>query len=1210
MVSFTATTDIDASGYKIHAVPASALVNGDFVPTQYYRNTTEAGNLINEGTETSFLYTLAPNEPAGKWYVKVAAFDTFGTDILNYSAPVEVTIESLDIFDKTAPPVPLISSITSALEGDNNNSYASATVTWGMANIPDDFSNYIIRYKKSTSVSWTEDTLGDSTQHVIHGLNTNLSYEFQIRSVDRWSNISDWSAVHTHTTLKDTTPPAVPVITNPPTTSMGTIFVQWTANSESDFDHYEVHVSTASNFSNITYINTTNNSLSYGGLIGTTYYFRVIAVDTSNNPLNRSLYYSNVVSATPGYVKATQIDNFAIDASKTFSYVPVIKEAQSSVWTSGLPATWISWSAHTVIFKSCAYNVAAGNTTKKYVYGDFVGVDGAAITYASSDTLPTSTSTLFVMAKNTDGKLEIVWNSQANMVIGSAYIMDSAITNAKIGSMSADKITTANLNASEYIGINNGQMLLGKLGASSIGILIKDKSNNDVFRVDSAGIATLKNVGVDGAITVGSTASNKIFIDGANSYIRITNATNTNNLLTMGKLTTGYYGFELNKADGSSVFRVDENSGASIQNINVGAGGITCGSVGSSSFKVWEQGGSSPSMAMFLGDYNPDNGLGDNYIYWNGSTLNIKGNITLSSNSKISWSNISNPPSLKNGDWTSYVFCASSSQPSAPSASGVVNGVPNDGVWKTTMPTSTSYSVWMSFATISGDSSKAMIGAWSTPVKVSGVDGAKGQYTTYEYAKTSSSESTSFSWSSTVPTVNSGEFLWTRYGVVIPPATVPSSWSSAVRLTGEKGAKGDSSYYYLTQTEITGTSVASPTIKGLDFILGASNADGTKRYGSIKTYGWDGTTSTSGISIQDGEIPTLQIRGGTISSGLLKEGSSGYEMGNGLFRYFASDGANALNILKIALKLSDPSTVSGYRNILEIGGLDEVTVSPPANGVSYTVQDALKELKKYIGAGSTRPAIVRIGTNSPDGVLGTGINVLTAFVGVDATVTANIGGFSNCAAIRATTNTKDGNAILATANAGTAAIKALAGNYTGAVSMKCVKEGLGVAGITYFTGVHMSFIPDTENPILGDIVNDVSIAFKSGISDTYSIVSSTKEAKCKSVLGVVASGKFEMDRGLEPEYHELGAMEDFDECTATHKFIYINALGEGQINVCKDGGNIQAGDYICSSSRIGKGMKQEDDILRSYTVAKARENCIWEEGEDDIRMIACSYHCG
>lgn len=72
----------------------------------------------------------------------------------------------------------------------------------------------------------------------------------------------------------------------------------------------------------------------------------------------------------------------------------------------------------------------------------------------------------------------------------------------------------------------------------------------------------------------------------------------------------------------------------------------------------------------------------------------------------------------------------------------------------------------------------------------------------------------------------------------------------------------------------------------------------------------------------------------------------------------------------------------------------------------------------------------------------------------------------------------------------------------------------------------------------------------------------------------------------------------------------INALGEGGINVCNEGGDIEIGDYICTSSTKGKGMKQSDDLLHNYTVAKALESCTWAKGDNSIKMIACTYHCG
>jgi len=64
---------------------------------------------------------------------------------------------------------------------------------------------------------------------------------------------------------------------------------------------------------------------------------------------------------------------------------------------------------------------------------------------------------------------------------------------------------------------------------------------------------------------------------------------------------------------------------------------------------------------------------------------------------------------------------------------------------------------------------------------------------------------------------------------------------------------------------------------------------------------------------------------------------------------------------------------------------------------------------------------------------------------------------------------------------------------------------------------------------------------------------------------------------------------------------------------------LKNGDYICSSGKGGYGMKQTDDILHSYTVAKATEDIIWDDINDYVNIdgvqykwsiITCTYHCG
>jgi hypothetical protein len=166
---------------------------------------------------------------------------------------------------------------------------------------------------------------------------------------------------------------------------------------------------------------------------------------------------------------------------------------------------------------------------------------------------------------------------------------------------------------------------------------------------------------------------------------------------------------------------------------------------------------------------------------------------------------------------------------------------------------------------------------------------------------------------------------------------------------------------------------------------------------------------------------------------------------------------------------------------------------------------------------------------------------------------------------------------------------------------------LSKGGYGPFTGAHDALIAFNSVVEEGDIVCDVAIRIKATVSDTLAEVARSVSPKQKTVLGVVAT-KLPYDTNHIPGTC-LSISELVQYITGFDQLI-INSVGEGQINVCKDGGNIEAGDYICSSSRPGKGMKQGDDLLHNYTVAKARETAIWSDSEDDIRMIACTYHCG
>lgn len=69
------------------------------------------------------------------------------------------------------------------------------------------------------------------------------------------------------------------------------------------------------------------------------------------------------------------------------------------------------------------------------------------------------------------------------------------------------------------------------------------------------------------------------------------------------------------------------------------------------------------------------------------------------------------------------------------------------------------------------------------------------------------------------------------------------------------------------------------------------------------------------------------------------------------------------------------------------------------------------------------------------------------------------------------------------------------------------------------------------------------------------------------------------------------------------------SLGEGQVNVCGENGDLEPGDLITTSSTPGKGAKQDDDVIRSYTVAKCREHVKFSQ-PNEVKQVACIYLCG
>ena len=186
--------------------------------------------------------------------------------------------------------------------------------------------------------------------------------------------------------------------------------------------------------------------------------------------------------------------------------------------------------------------------------------------------------------------------------------------------------------------------------------------------------------------------------------------------------------------------------------------------------------------------------------------------------------------------------------------------------------------------------------------------------------------------------------------------------------------------------------------------------------------------------------------------------------------------------------------------------------------------------------------------------------------------------------------------------------EAIGGGFGFYTTSSCYFEGANYP----FTGSHLGFITNNTKLEIGDIVIVVD-AYNIEVNNSVFNVLPSSLHNDKKVIGVFNGFTGDIET-FAKNSKSLANNETFypliDSIKDSHKIVGLNALGEGGVNVCNEGGNIEIGDYICSSSTKGKGMKQDDDLLHNYTVAKALESVDWTTEQSTTKMIACTYHCG
>lgn len=562
-------------------------------------------------------------------------------------------------------------------------------------------------------------------------------------------------------------------------------------------------------------------------------------------------------------------------------------------------------------------------------------------------------------------------------------------------------------------------------------------------------------------------------------------------------------------------------------------------------------------------------------------------------------------------DTTTSVSWASGYSVVASSGNGV-NGVktasPTVYQWAATIPSISGTSTF----TWSTNSFTPVPSGWSTSISTSPTAGFTLWAATVALSDTSSATTTTINW--TTASIIAAGYAGTNGSVGasarvmyarIASNPTPSSGSVTVsgdnRPTGAQGSAVWGASFNVTWYANDPNPSSTDSLYQSDGVYNGTNTVWSTPYISSLKVG-----NLSAVSVNTG---SLSVNGTLTMStlGAMQGGQTGYNTGTGYFLGY-SGGAYKFSIGSSSKAMlwdgSNFSIVGAGIN----GGTIRIGTGATPSGNAFEITSA-----GVVYADNLFSHIVRSELSTTDSAYEDG-SAVQGVVNNSSTAYSKIGVFGVVSALSPTSyghGLKGGNYKVATSSIG------IVGTYLG---YDFYAAG---AATNYgpFTGAHDALMtPDqyaaTE---LGDIVYDYQCIVKKNLSNTLFEVKVTDSAEHPAVVGVLVVKKELVGQNIpaaliESEtYVDEKTVTTYNPILATIQNEYysvnVNAVGEGMINVCGEGGDIQAGDLIVSSSIPGKGMKQSDNVVRSVTVAKARENMTFA-GASDIKQVACIYLCG
>ena len=188
-----------------------------------------------------------------------------------------------------------------------------------------------------------------------------------------------------------------------------------------------------------------------------------------------------------------------------------------------------------------------------------------------------------------------------------------------------------------------------------------------------------------------------------------------------------------------------------------------------------------------------------------------------------------------------------------------------------------------------------------------------------------------------------------------------------------------------------------------------------------------------------------------------------------------------------------------------------------------------------------------------------------------------------------------------------------------------------------FTGQHRTAITESFRamvaegrtpqgvPLVGCVVSSTgrisSVPDKSGVVRTGAegiqvscalpVVELSVERRDKKCFGVFAGCEDMLlvgVHGARSRVYRAGGMNVVVAKASNDDRVVVNSLGEGACWVVGEPGmRVENGDYLCTSEVPGLAERQDDDVMHSYTVAKATMNCDFDAHTLDYASVVFEY---